>query len=65
MADCPSSETLQQLLAETLPDEQAQRLREHLAGCAPCQTLLDRLFDSPELRRLASEGWPEQGMAPQ
>jgi WD40 repeat protein/serine/threonine protein kinase len=65
MADCPSSETLQQLLAETLPDEQAQRLREHLAGCAPCQALVDGLFDNPELRRLASEGWPEQWMAPQ
>jgi WD40 repeat protein/serine/threonine protein kinase len=64
MADCPSSETLQQLLAEVLPEGQAQSLREHLAGCAPCQAVVDGLFDSPDLWRLASEDWPEEAHGP-
>jgi WD40 repeat protein/serine/threonine protein kinase len=64
MAACLSSESLKHLLADALPEGEAQGLREHLAGCAPCQALLERLFDSPNWRRWASEGWPEEANAP-
>jgi WD40 repeat protein/serine/threonine protein kinase len=54
MDACASREVLEQLLAGSLPPVEAKTLREHLAGCARCQALLERVSDDPELRRWAS-----------
>ncbi|HLJ97013.1 MAG TPA: serine/threonine-protein kinase, partial [Gemmataceae bacterium] len=50
MSGCPSSETLEQLLAGELAEPAAHALRTHLRGCGQCQKLLDRLSDDAELR---------------
>jgi eukaryotic-like serine/threonine-protein kinase len=60
MRDCLPAEALEQLLGGALPDEQADSMREHLAGCEQCQTLLGRLFEDPELKRQAPVSWPQR-----
>ncbi len=54
MNSCASPDALEQFLADSLPEAETKTLREHLAGCARCQALLDRLSDDPELRRWAA-----------
>ena len=54
MDPCASPETLEQLLAGTLAEAEAAAVRAHVAGCACCQAVLDRLSDLPELRRWAA-----------
>ncbi|HEV3022404.1 MAG TPA: hypothetical protein VGX76_08045 [Pirellulales bacterium] len=52
MTDCPSQQTLQELLAGTLDTIIAVDLNGHLAGCRDCQAKLDALSDDPLMR-----GW--------
>ncbi len=46
---CLPSETLQQFLNGSSPDRAAVEV--HVADCAHCRSVLDRLSDNPELRR--------------
>src|SRR5262245_59284044 len=50
MDACPTPEALARLLAGELPEAEAAPLRGHVAECAPCQAVLDRLTDQPQLR---------------
>jgi serine/threonine protein kinase len=50
MADCPRTETLEQLLVGELAEPTADSVRAHLHGCTRCQELLDQLSDDTELR---------------
>jgi hypothetical protein len=54
MSACATTEALEQLLRCTLPEQQAGRLGEHVAGCASCQALLERLSERPALQRWAA-----------
>ena len=47
--DCPPAERLTALLDETLPESDRSALDGHLAECATCQDLLERLTDAPDL----------------
>jgi tetratricopeptide (TPR) repeat protein len=60
MDTCPTSATLEQLLAGGLPPASAGRLEEHVAGCAQCQATLAGLADDSGLR----EWLPADGMPP-
>jgi WD40 repeat protein/serine/threonine protein kinase len=54
MSACATPDVLEQLLRGSLPEEQADRLGEHLVGCAPCRALLERLSERPVLQHWAS-----------
>src|SRR6516164_6581590 len=61
MDQCPPPQTLEQVLSGNLPEAEVNTLRAHLAGCARCQAVLDRLADVPELRQWAdgvTPVWP-------
>jgi WD40 repeat protein len=60
MMHCPSLKSLGQLLAEALPEEEMLGMREHLARCAQCQVLFDRLIERPEWKRHAFMCWPQR-----
>jgi serine/threonine-protein kinase len=69
MMHCPSLKSLEQLLADALPEGEVSGMREHLASCARCQALFDRLIEKPQWKRHASMCWPQQasseGLHPQ
>src|SRR4029453_18205613 len=46
---CASPETLEQLVAGTLPAADAELVREHLHSCVACQAKLEQLTDHPKL----------------
>jgi hypothetical protein len=58
MDPCPSPERLQQLLGGALDGPEVATLADHVAGCAACEALLDRLADDPELRAWRSADAP-------
>src|SRR5262249_5230541 len=43
-----------------LPEEEALGMRAHLAGCAQCQVVFDRMIEKPEWKQWASVCWPQQ-----
>jgi WD40 repeat protein len=61
MNECPSAETLGQLLAGALAEREAGAVREHLAGCPACQARMDGLSDVPELRSWGGVPRPPAG----
>jgi serine/threonine-protein kinase len=52
MHPCPSSEVLRQLLDGDLPEPTVTAVSDHVAGCRPCQAVLDKLCEETDLR-----GW--------
>jgi hypothetical protein len=46
MPDCPTSQDLERLLAGELTEPS---VRAHVAGCRPCQSVLETLSDDPAL----------------
>jgi serine/threonine protein kinase len=46
MTNCPTPGQLQQLLEETLPEEEQRVIEPHIEGCAVCRAALDRLTGS-------------------
>ena len=63
MNSCLSAKALERLLGGALPEEEALGMRAHLAGCAECQVVLDRLIEKPEWKRWASVCWPQQALS--
>jgi tetratricopeptide (TPR) repeat protein len=63
MNSCPSAEALEQLLDGTLPNDERIGIGAHLAGCGPCQVVLDRLIEKPEWKRWAADCWPQRSDA--
>lgn len=43
MEACPTSETLEGYLRQTLADEESDRWRPHVVGCRTCQAMLGRI----------------------
>jgi hypothetical protein len=41
---CPPEQQLRDLLADCLPDKEAEIVEAHVEGCAPCQRALERLI---------------------
>jgi hypothetical protein len=52
MKECVPPETLERLLAGTLPEQDLVAVRHHLAACPSCQAQLDSLSDHAGLRNL-------------
>jgi serine/threonine protein kinase len=46
---CPTLDKLQQLLEETLPEDDRRAIEPHLKACADCRAVLDRLTDHTTL----------------
>ena len=56
MIDCPSVETLCDLIQGELPSDAASSIRLHLDTCSSCLDILDRLTDDPELDQWLASG---------
>jgi WD40 repeat protein/serine/threonine protein kinase len=63
MNSCPSAEVLERLLDGTLPEEEAMGMCAHLAGCAQCQVVFDRMIEKPEWKQWASVCWPQRAVS--
>jgi serine/threonine-protein kinase len=64
MNSCLSAEALERLLGGALPEEEATGMRAHLADCAECQAVLDRMIEKPEWKQWASACWPQPRPVP-
>ena len=63
MSSCPSAEALERLLDGALPEEEAVGICAHLAGCAQCQVVFDRMIEKPEWKQWASVCWPQRAVS--
>jgi eukaryotic-like serine/threonine-protein kinase len=63
MNSCLSAEALERLLDGTLPEEEAMGAYAHLAGCAQCQVVFDRMIEKPEWKQWASVCWPQRAVS--
>jgi hypothetical protein len=50
---CPTDLCVERLLAGTLTALESGRVRSHVSACARCQSVLDRVTDSEELKTWA------------
>jgi WD40 repeat protein len=60
MNSCLSAEALERLLEGALPEAEAIGMRTHLAGCAECQVVFDRMIEKPAWKPWARACWPQQ-----
>src|SRR4051794_34618037 len=49
MNRCPSSQQLEQLLDERLPDAESRAVSQHVSECTACQAVLERLTADSEV----------------
>ena len=59
MDSCPPYAVLEQVLLDGLSAQESSTVRRHIAECADCQAVLDRLSDDPEVGE-----WPPDGDSP-